>query len=79
MPKKIFEGNGHDGPRTLRLPQVKDTTGLCKSEIYRLIKDGQFPRQFKISLQAVGWLETEVRAWLEAKIDASRRKHAVRS
>nr|ART37181.1 D478 [uncultured bacterium] len=33
---------------------------------------GQFPRRVKIGVRAVGWLESEVTAWLESRVAASR-------
>jgi prophage regulatory protein len=48
----------------LRLPQVCGLTGLGKSTIYRLELADHFPRRIKIGIRAIGWLETDVRAWL---------------
>lgn len=59
-------------PQILRLPAVKARTGLSRSTIYQRIGEGQFPRPVKLGPRAVGWLETDVDAWLDARIQQSR-------
>jgi prophage regulatory protein len=46
--------------KIVRLPAVQALTGLGRDSIYRLIRQGQFPRQIKISERASGWYEHEV-------------------
>ena len=58
--------------RILRLPEVKHRTGLARSTIYSLIETGEFPRQIQLATRSVGWLESEVDDWLNARIAASR-------
>jgi prophage regulatory protein len=53
--------------RILRLPAVKDRTGLATSTIYKLIRAGKFPRHIKITERASGWLETDIDAWVESR------------
>jgi prophage regulatory protein len=43
-------------------------TGLGRSFIYELQAEGRFPRRIKIGVRAVGWLEEEVRKWLDDRI-----------
>ena len=52
----------------LRLAGVTAKTGLRKTKLYELIKNGEFPQAIKLTKRAVGWLESEVDAWLESKI-----------
>jgi prophage regulatory protein len=56
--------------RILRLPEVESRTGLKRDSVYRLAKLGQFPRPFKISAWASGWLESEIDAYIDACIAA---------
>lgn len=63
--------------KILRLPQVCEVTGLCRSMIYQMEADRRFPRRIKISTRAVGWLEKEVNAWLIGRIATSRSKTTV--
>jgi prophage regulatory protein len=56
----------------LRLPAVKNRTGLSRSTIYLRVSDGTFPRPVSLGARAVGWLESEVDSWLSAQISRSR-------
>ena len=56
----------------LKLLEVKKTTGLSGSTIYRLISQGDFPKQIKLSERSSGWLQSEVDQWLNERIAASR-------
>jgi prophage regulatory protein len=58
--------------RILRLPQVCEVTGLCRSMIYQLEADLRFPQRVKIGVRAVGWLDMEVNDWLIKRIALSR-------
>ena len=54
--------------RLLRLEQVGEITGLRRSMVYQLEAEGRFPRRVKLATRAVGWVESEVRAWIAARI-----------
>ena len=56
----------------LRLPQVRARTGLCRTMIYQLEAEHQFPRRVKIGARAVGWIEGEVEEWLAQRVERSR-------
>ncbi len=43
-------------------------TGLRRSMVYQLEAAGGFPRRVKLATRAVGWVESEVRAWIAARI-----------
>jgi prophage regulatory protein len=45
-------------------------TGLSRSSLYTRISEGQFPHQISLGGKAVGWIEREVEAWLNARIEA---------
>lgn len=53
--------------RILRRPEVEARTGLARSTIYAMMAAGMFPRPLPIGLRAVGWSETEISEWLEAR------------
>ncbi|MDP1978721.1 AlpA family transcriptional regulator [Undibacterium sp.] len=57
----------------IRLPQVKQRTGSSCSIIYSLIKDGQFKPPINLGARAVGWLESDVSGFIEARVKASRK------
>lgn len=55
--------------RLLRLPEVLYLTGLSRSNIYRKIKAGTFPASVDLGANSVAFLEEEVLAWIQARID----------
>jgi prophage regulatory protein len=60
--------------RFIRLPEVLARTGLSPATIYRQIKVGRFPAQVTLGIRAVGWIESEIDDWIEARILAARGK-----
>ena len=56
----------------IRLPQVKQRTGLSRSTIYALIKDGKFKTPISLGARAVGWLDSDVDEFIAARVKASR-------
>ena len=58
--------------RLIRLPEVKSRTGLSSSDLYRRVEAGTFPRQIKLGVKAVAWIETEVQEWIEQTIQSAR-------
>ena len=53
--------------RLVRLSAVKEITGLSRSTIYA---DPTFPKSVKIGDRAVAWVEDEILAWVDARIEA---------
>jgi len=58
--------------RFLRLPQVKQTTGLSKSTIYARIAEGTFPKQIPIGPRLVVWVESDIQNWIAPQVSAAR-------
>ena len=56
----------------IRLRQDILKTGLSRSTIYTLIKLGDFPQQIKLSPRTMGFLESEIDAWIAARVASSR-------
>ena len=61
----------------LRRKQVEARTGLSKSTIYAKTKlnpdrpgdfDASFPKPIPLGAKSVGWLEHEIDAWIETRI-----------
>lgn len=48
----------------LRLPQVQQRVPLSRSEIYQRIKEGQFPKQIRLSHKVALWKESDIDAWI---------------
>jgi prophage regulatory protein len=49
----------------VRLDGVRFQTGLTKSTIYDKIKEGTFPKPLKLGARAVGWLQSDINAWID--------------
>ena len=60
--------------KILRLPTVKDLTGLSRSTIYLRISKNEFPSPISLGGRAVGWVESDINNWLAEKIEASRQE-----
>ena len=50
--------------RILRLKEVQHRTGRSRSIIYEDMRKGLFPRSIRIGSRSVGWLASEVDAWI---------------
>lgn len=59
-------------PAILRRREVQARTGLSRSTIYLYIQAGAFPRSVQLGPRAVGWLESEVSAWIAGRVIAAR-------
>ena len=55
----------------IRLPQVKELTCLSKSSIYRLIEQGDFPKQVLLGARSVAWVKSQVEDWCAQKVNAA--------
>lgn len=54
--------------RFLRLPEVEFLVGIKRSTIYRDIAAGKFPAPYELSgSRSVGWLSTEISAWITSR------------
>lgn len=62
--------------RMLRLPEVIRKTALSRSQIYRLIGMGVFPKQIHLGERTAGWVEQEIEEWLMQRITNSRKSGA---
>lgn len=51
----------------LRRRQVEELTGLARSTLYKLIKEGLFPVPVRLGSRAVGWRYKEIEAWIETR------------
>jgi prophage regulatory protein len=61
-------------PTILRRKQVEARTGLSRSTIYEKINrrspryDHTFPRPVRLGADAVGWIESEINAWIHLRM-----------
>lgn len=54
--------------RLIRISRVEALTGLKKSHIYGLMRDGRFPRKVVLSRRCVAFVESEILAWVDARM-----------
>jgi prophage regulatory protein len=59
--------------KIIRLSAVKARCGLSRSTLYNRIAAGEFPSPVALGARSVGWVESEISAWIAARIDASRK------
>ena len=57
--------------RILRLPAVQEVTGLSKTTLWRLRNDGEFPAPRRLGGRAIGWVASEVEAWIASRPPAT--------
>ena len=51
----------------LRKDDLVRTLGVSRSWLDRAAKEGRFPKPVQLSARSVGWLSSEVDAWLKAR------------
>lgn len=72
------EKKSQPAPVILRLKDVQSRVGLGRSSIYSKLNrkspyfDESFPRSIRIAEKSVGWLESEISAWITLRAIAGR-------
>ena len=56
----------------LRRRAVEAITGLSRSTIYARMSAGAFPTAIRLGGRSVGWVASEIDAWIAARIAESR-------
>ncbi|WP_073586514.1 helix-turn-helix transcriptional regulator [Vibrio quintilis] len=54
--------------KILRLKEVMAMCGIKKTAIYSYMEQGYFPKSVPLGGRAVGWVESEVIDWINARI-----------
>lgn len=57
----------------LRITEVMEMTTLADATIYKLMKEGEFPRPIKRGKTSL-WLTSEIEAWIQSLKDVRDRK-----
>lgn len=52
--------------------QVQEVTGLSKSTIYLFIRQGKFKKPIRLGQNSVGWLQSDIEEFINARIQVSR-------
>lgn len=54
--------------RLIRLPEVIHKCGFGKSTLWKIVKEGNFPKPVYSVRRLTSWVESEVDAWIEEKM-----------
>jgi len=54
--------------KILKLPETMSLSGLTRSSMYVMAREGNFPQQVKLNKRSVGWLEHEVQDWVDKRV-----------
>jgi len=58
-----------DGPDyVIREDALKDVTGYGRSSIWRMIREGRFPKPIPLGPKRKAWLASEIKAWQQERI-----------
>ena len=57
----------------LRRKAVEERTGLSRTTLYDYIRAGRFPAPVRVGARAVGWVASEVDAYLATQVERSRK------
>ncbi len=53
--------------RIVRKPELLARIGLSHPTIWRLERDGKFPKRVSLGGNSVGWFNDEIEAWMNKK------------
>jgi predicted DNA-binding transcriptional regulator AlpA len=56
--------------RVIRAKEVVYMTGLSRSTIWRMEKEGKFPSRRAIGSRSIGWLESDIMNWIKGRSNA---------
>ena len=54
--------------RIIRKPELLNIIGLSDPTIWRMEKNGDFPKRLRLGGNSCGWLEAEVNEWIEERL-----------
>lgn len=53
--------------RIIRTPELLEITGLSRTTIWRLERQGRFPPRIQLGSHSVGWILDEVMSWVASR------------
>lgn len=56
----------------IRLPEVRQITGMGTTTIYKMVSLGTFPKQVALGGRSVAWVRSEIQEWAKSRIVCSR-------
>lgn len=66
----VTNQKNHKSNRFLRIGDVVNLTGISKSYLYKLCKNGLFPKSVSLipGGVSVAWVESEISSWMDGRI-----------
>jgi len=64
-----MDGSHQDHRIFITLPELRTLVPYSAQHIRRLEAQGLFPQRVRIGLNRVGWVRSEIAAWIETKIE----------
>lgn len=58
--------------RIMRRPEVEYRSGLKRAQLYKMMRNNEFPAARRIGARAVGWYSDEVEQWIAEREKAQR-------
>ena len=52
-----------------RMPELRQLTGLSQSGLYKLIREGKFPKAVKLTSRATGYPNDLVDSWINERLN----------
>jgi len=56
--------------KIIKIDAVKQQVELSAPSIYRLAKQGDFPKPIKLGARASGWIQSEIDDWIQSRLNA---------
>lgn len=54
----------------IKIGKVIERVGLSRAQIYKMVANGDFPRQINLTSRSVAWTENEIDAWIASRCAA---------
>ena len=54
--------------RVIRAKELKAKVGYSPMTVWRLERDGRFPKRIQLGDNAVGWIEHEIDSWIAERM-----------
>lgn len=52
-----------------RMPELRQLTGLSQSGLYKLMREGKFPKGVKLTSRATGYRSDLVDSWIDGRMN----------
>jgi len=63
--------------RIIRKPELLSRIALSDATIWRMERDGRFPKRIQLGGNSTGWIESEIDAWLDGRMADRKEKKSM--